>query len=321
VLASKVEAELWLINDNSSDNTLEIISQLASKSEIQIRIESWIGPQAAGSSSLAYAKAIATLDIRGELVILSDHDDIWLPNRIEAILKSYSLNLAENGAWLYAGSSLLWDSSKASPLPYRSHPGPRGKSHVHGNQLNPKISMFEVAVSTHNISFNSKFLDTYRKFPLTPKMVANDIQFDNWIPFLSSQICNTAVDLTPTLIWRQHHENSSGNFLGRRSARWVKSKIIRHLRLMKANEQIFKYIMIGTIYNKYLDSYPDFNYLKKTSWDIKNIETVGGRARLALNPDWKHWSILMDFLIRLSLLRLTQESVKEIQRKFEAALE
>ena len=54
-----------------------------------------------------------------------------------------------------------------------------------------------------------------------------DIEFDMWVPMLISFVGKTYVDTTPTLLWRQHENNSSGNYLQRKTLGYLIKKILK----------------------------------------------------------------------------------------------
>ena len=77
--------ELIICDDGSSDETVEILSAFAEKAPFDVRLQ--CNPENLGYTK-NFSKVLSLCT--GDLVFLSDQDDVWFPNKIETIV-----NLAE----------------------------------------------------------------------------------------------------------------------------------------------------------------------------------------------------------------------------------
>ena len=85
-------SEIIVCDDNSDDNTLEILRDLSKKyKDIDIQI-------IANEYRLGVVKNFeqAILKCTGDIICLSDQDDIWMPNKIKVIENYFSQNIATN---------------------------------------------------------------------------------------------------------------------------------------------------------------------------------------------------------------------------------
>lgn len=78
--------ELWLIDDNSTDNSKEIISNFTS---IDKRIKSIF---LTANSGTAIARNTAILKCTGKYIAFLDADDIWLPEKLMLQINSMEMN-------------------------------------------------------------------------------------------------------------------------------------------------------------------------------------------------------------------------------------
>ena len=130
-----------------------------------------------------------------------------------------------------------------------------------------------------------------------------DIEFDMWVPMLISFVGKTYVDTTPTLLWRQHENNSSGNYLQRKTLGYLIKKILKFLSKNNLNNIIHKYICLSQFI------IPQFEHKSKTKeyrildlWSKARSDSYKSRFILAVSFQWMHWSKLMNLYIRLNLL-------------------
>lgn len=86
VCQTRLPDELVVSDDYSSDNTLEILRDFSEKAPFEVRIYQ-------NKENLGYARNFenALSKVTGDLIFLSDQDDVWLPNKIEVVC-----NIAQN---------------------------------------------------------------------------------------------------------------------------------------------------------------------------------------------------------------------------------
>ena len=77
--------EMIVSDDGSSDETLEIVREFAKFSPFPVKILS-------NAENMGYAQnfGIALSQCSGDIVFLSDQDDVWLPNKIEVVLSRFA---------------------------------------------------------------------------------------------------------------------------------------------------------------------------------------------------------------------------------------
>ena len=299
----KVPIEILIFDDYSTDGSLELVSANRKTISLEMQLVSWLKYESAGSSSASYSKIIANLNPKFEIIALSDQDDIWLPNRASRIVDAFAV---QKELLLYAGTSLLWDSKSSGHMKFRSNPGPRGRKYIKKGQLDPKKIYFDVACSTHNIVFSKKFLHILKEHPLENSDIRVGIEADNWIPLIATTHGLTIVDTIPTVIWRQHSDNSSGYFLNRFTVKNTLAKIFKFSKIRKSN-LLYKYyanflfIMRGrNECIKCAEASQLFNYYKFES--NSESDNLINRIRFALDWHWKHWSFLMNLYMRILII-------------------
>lgn len=79
--------ELLIIDDNSTDNTVELVDKFIKQDQ---RIKLYKTPQNSGGPALP--KNIGIENAKGEYVAFLDHDDEWLPEKLERQLKIFELS-------------------------------------------------------------------------------------------------------------------------------------------------------------------------------------------------------------------------------------
>jgi glycosyltransferase involved in cell wall biosynthesis len=104
LLQSEEQFQLVIINDGSTDSTLEICNQLAEE-DARIEIYSQLNAGAGSAMNFGISKS------RGDWVIVMHADDIMLPNRLERIRSAANDSLEEIGI-ITAGVHLIGENGK-----------------------------------------------------------------------------------------------------------------------------------------------------------------------------------------------------------------
>jgi len=92
--------ELIVCDDNSSDNTIEIIKNFSKKAPFKVRL--YQNSLNLGSTK-NFEKAISLCD--NEIIVLSDQDDIWEKNKLQRITDEFSKSSAIGG--VFSNASLI----------------------------------------------------------------------------------------------------------------------------------------------------------------------------------------------------------------------
>lgn len=87
IAQSRLPDELVVADDQSTDATAAIIVAFAARAPFRVRFE--VNPQRLGVTR-NFDRALALAD--GDLVLLSDQDDVWLPDKIEALERAAALH-------------------------------------------------------------------------------------------------------------------------------------------------------------------------------------------------------------------------------------
>ena len=146
--------------------------------------------------------------------------------------------------------------------------------------------------------------------PLESEDISLGIEADNWIPLIAATHGRTFVDLTPTLLWRQHKLNSSGDFLSRFTLRRTINKVFTYSRLNKSGI-LKKYIANFDFIARHKDTCMQclvqsrkFSYLKFNDKVVSDSLKV--KVQFALDSQWQHWSKIMNIYLRAFITLTTR---------------
>lgn len=140
--------ELIIVDDKSSDRTVEILQSFESKDK---RIKFFNNQDNLGFNK-NFEKAIRLCS--GDFIAISDQDDIWLPNKVERLLASIGNNLM-----VYANSDKIDENDS---LLGSSIIDTRRNAKKYNNYKNILINNF---VTGHNVLFKSQAIDLLVPFP------------------------------------------------------------------------------------------------------------------------------------------------------------
>ena len=79
--------EIVICDDGSSDNTLSIVNAIRSQTDILIRL--YVNDKNIGCRA-NFQKALGLCI--GDIIFFSDQDDIWIPDKVERIMKWFGIN-------------------------------------------------------------------------------------------------------------------------------------------------------------------------------------------------------------------------------------
>src|SRR5262245_41984379 len=100
--------ELVIFDDCSSDDTVALARQFAESTPFPVRVH--VNPRNLGTRE-NFAASIAACT--GEIIALSDQDDVWRPNKLERLGSA----LAENPDAAFAFSDALMVDEQLQPIP------------------------------------------------------------------------------------------------------------------------------------------------------------------------------------------------------------
>lgn len=179
------EIELLIIDDCSSDMTIEIVKEIANRDS---RVKLILNERNRGVS---YTRKRGIENAKGKWIAILDSDDIWQPNKLE---KQIELQKRTNAELLYTGSSFI--NAEGKPINW---------------YLKVPFEITYKQLLKQNILSNSSALvskDLYVKYYSNGDGMHED--FATWLKILKTGRKAYGVD-EPLLIYRIAKSSKSGN--------------------------------------------------------------------------------------------------------------
>lgn len=271
------EFELIIVDDNSFDDTIQIILEYTKKSD---KISLYQNESNIGFIK-NFEKAISLCS--GEYIFLADQDDIWLSNKIEIFLEEIKDNV------LIYSDAILIDKEGNSKNEMLISP----KNLISGS--NNKAFLFDNCISGNTMMFKRELINYILPIPDTVSF------HDIWIAFVASTYGKITYTKIPLTLYRRYseqitsvHKKEYKNFIHRFKEKKIK-KIkysMKHLNNLKAfsklsilkdeelleiiNKSIYHFENYSKIfYNKKL-----YRILKKHKDNIFAIQSLKKRDKL-----------------------------------------
>lgn len=184
--------ELWVSDDGSSDETIDIIQKFSQNSTQKVTLLNGPGKGVCDN----FVSLINNNIINADLYAFSDQDDVWLDDKLERAV-SFFKSVDSDVPALYCGRTILIDESDSvigySPN-YRKPP-------AFSNSLIQNIA------SGNTMVFNEK---ARLLLTLSSK---NELIIHDWALYIVVTACNGLVyfDSEPSVFYRQHTSNLIGN--------------------------------------------------------------------------------------------------------------
>lgn len=182
------EDEIVISDDGSTDETLEILAQYQEKDN---RIRLLDGPHKGVISNFEYAIEAC----EGDYIFLSDQDDIWLPNKVDEVMKAFTTEdvyLVIHDAKVVGED--LRDTIMDSFFAYRgSRPG------VWANLVKNRYMGCCMAFKKELV-------------PLVVPIPKDIPMHDQWIGMVSDRIFGKSCFLSEKLLLYRRHENAVSDF-------------------------------------------------------------------------------------------------------------
>ncbi len=179
----KVDDEVIVSDDNSTDNTLDVVKALDDS-----RIKVFINTKENGYTR-NFENALEKSS--GDIIFLADQDDIWLENKVEVLLKSLETND-------FVVSDCKIVDVELNVL-NSSHFKLRGvkQGFIHNLLLTRYVGAC--------MAFKREVLDKSLPFPNNAKLSPHDY----WICLVSELYFNVGLIAEPLVLYRRHGENAS----------------------------------------------------------------------------------------------------------------
>lgn len=205
--------EVVIRDDASSDETADVIRRFAAGAPFPVRVE--VNPATVGSTR-NFSRAVAACS--GDVIVLADQDDVWLPdklNRLEAALR-------ENPAAGFAFSNAEVVDDRLNPLGYTLWGaigfGPREQERFRrGGAFEALLRRYRVTGAT------MAFRAAYRGLILP---IPAGWVHDAWIALLIAAVAPCAPIPEPLIRYRQHPGQQHG---GRRRGLFAQYRAARQL--------------------------------------------------------------------------------------------
>lgn len=180
--------DLWVRDDNSTDQTKIILKQYEEKGKLQWYAGENLGP---AYSFIDLIKHCGGYDFYA----FSDQDDFWMPEKLQRGIDRIRLS---EGVALYAGNAELVDRDLMS----------LGRN-VH--KKSPKTDFYTISCAGGLLGctmiFNNRLAQLVQKYPCPTKLVMHDFYLAVLCAAVNGEIVH---DLVPYMKYRQHNANVYG---------------------------------------------------------------------------------------------------------------
>ena len=206
--------ELVVCDDRSADDTVSIVRAFASHAPFPVRL--FLSPTNLGSTK-NFEQAIQRCE--GDLIALSDQDDVWRPRKLERTIAAFSAS-PDVGAVFTDGEVV---DDRLRPLGYRLWeaagfgPG-RRERFEHGQAV--EVLLKNNVVTGATLVFRRDFLKAVLPIPAT-------WVHDAWIVLLIAAVGRVAIIDEPLVLYRHHSRQQIGVVQRTRSSglAWVRSSL------------------------------------------------------------------------------------------------
>ncbi len=198
------EDEIIISDDSSTDDTLEIINSL---NDNRIRV---LPGQKFGNTIYNLENAIKHSD--GDIIILSDQDDVWLPGRVKQIV-----------AELEKADLVLTDAYIVNEKLERQHK-------TLFESIGSKKGFFKNIIKNSYVGCCIAFNATIKKkiMPFPPNLPMHD----QWIGLVAEMFYKVKFIPTPSVLYRRHGANVSNTGSGSTST--IGTKLKNRIRIFSA---------------------------------------------------------------------------------------
>lgn len=188
--------ELIICDDGSSDRTIDVVESFASTAPFSVKV--YKNDMQPLGSTKNFEKAISLC--KGDIIVLSDQDDVWMPNKLVILQKAIN-----DGAGLVFSDAELVDEHLI-PLDYSLF----GSFNLSRNEKHKMAdgSIFDVLMR-RNIVTGATAAFSRQHLPLILP-ISNNWIHDAWIALLIASVDKVTVINHPLIKYRQHSQNQIG---------------------------------------------------------------------------------------------------------------
>jgi len=198
--------ELIVCDDHSTDQTLQILRDYASRSPFPVRIE--VNEQRLGSTK-NFEKAIGLCT--GDIIALCDQDDVWLPHKLQTIAARFEreadLGLLFSNGYLIDGDGAPLPGDMWSRFMFRRRLQRRMKNRARASDL--LLSRYFMTGAT--MAFRSSLRDLFMPIPKGLQTFIHD----RWIAVMAAAVSRVDLIDEKLIAYRLHAQQQMG--VGKRS--------------------------------------------------------------------------------------------------------
>ncbi len=199
LLQSVPPGEIVVCDDASEDDTVAVVEKFRRRVPGVIRL--FRNPERLGVSG-NFERAIG--ETRGDVVFLSDQDDVWLPRKIERMMQV----LMTGAGGVFSDSAIVDESLHDSGVGHWSRRGFPADllGYLSGGRLERlRIFLRRVPAAGHDMAFRSSLKSLLLPFPKLPMC------HDTWIGMVLAVLNLWSFTGEKLTLFRQHGENISAS--------------------------------------------------------------------------------------------------------------
>jgi glycosyltransferase involved in cell wall biosynthesis len=273
--------EIVACEDNSTDNTKEILEKYNKANPGLFKILH--NTQNLGSNKNA-EKAIQ--HSTGDIVFLSDHDDEWLPNKVERTLEYFEQNPQMNGVFsngylMNAHSEIdsqnaLWDSM-SFPFEYLKNKPALLREYIHTNE---NCATGAAMAFKRNLAFLDQPFPSI-KFLIHDRWISMNLSNDNSLGFMEDKLIK----------YRLHPKQETGGKKAEMQKYIQMNWDLFNNQIHMDNFQDMKYILNRIEINMHVQ-YQIKKYAQKLYDNANWIKLLEEKHKLYINYAYKHFPLL-----------------------------
>lgn len=195
--------ELIVVDDASHDGTPDMVDGATRGWPLPVTV---MRSPRRGGSTVAFGAGIA--EARGDLVVLCDQDDVWLPHKLAtleaALAAAPRCGMAFSDAWLLDATGRRRDERLWAVAGFSPHQQAAMRREPFGQILSRSI------VSGCTLAVRSSLRPLILPFPARSDLPLGAMTHDRWISLVASAAGDVAVIDQPLIGYRIHREQQIG---------------------------------------------------------------------------------------------------------------
>lgn len=281
--------ELVVCDDCSQDNTVQIIEDFSRDAPFPVFLH--VNEKNLGSTK-NFEKAISLCT--GEIIFLSDQDDVWLPHKIERIEAKFARE--KDVALVFSDAELVDENLKSMGHTLWSVTFSQNNRRDFVNGKSFEVLLWQNVVTGATAAFYSKFRQVFMPIPND----IPDLLHDAWIALLIANEAKITFIDEPLIKYRQHDSQQLGVKLGSSLKNdWPGRKKHFAASIKFLQNEVKRLAQMGEIMNEF----PQFEK-RRGSISIKslmgakkeNIKHCEARKNLPLPRLQRIWPIYREFI-------------------------